>query len=205
MRKLARIVSALTHPLFIPLAAVYIAYNFDWFINGSLSDDQIRIVYMIVAFSTLIFPLLNILLLKWYGVVSSLSMPHRAERHAPYISTIFFFALGYYMLRKGALPDAIFSILTGTLLTLALIAVINFKWKISAHAAGIFGLVGVVIGLFQTHSYGNITLLSLLVLVGGLVISSRLVLNAHTPAETYWGAGLGFVASYLCVYLGIFI
>lgn len=205
MQKLARIVSALTHPLFIPLAAVFIAYNFDWYLNGSLSVDQMQIIYMVVAFSTLIFPLLNILLLKWYGVVSSLSMPMRAERHAPYISSIFFFALGYYMLRKGALPDAFFSILTGSILTLALITLINFKWKISAHSAGIFGLIGAVIGLFQIHSFGNTTLLSVLVFIGGLVITSRLVLNAHTPAETYWGAGLGFLTSYICVYFGLFI
>lgn len=205
MQILARIVSTVTHPLFIPLAAVYIAYNFDWAINGSLSDDQMQIIYMVVAFSTLIFPLLNILLLKWYGVVSSLSMPHRAERHAPYISTIFFFALGYYMLRKGALPDPLFSILTGSILTLALITLINFKWKISAHSAGIFGLIGALIALFQIHSFGNITLMSILVLLGGLVITSRLILNAHTPAETYWGAGLGFLTSYICVYFGLFI
>ena len=205
MQKLARIVSALTHPLFIPLAAVFIAYNFDWLINGSLSREQMQIIYMVVAFSTLIFPLLNILLLKWYGVVSSLAMPNRAERHAPYISTIFFFALGYYMLRKGALPDALFSILTGSVLTLTLVALINFKWKISAHAAGISGLIGMLIALFQIHSYGNITLLSILVLIGGLVITSRLVLNAHTPSETYWGAGLGFLTSYICVYFGLFI
>ena len=205
MHKLARIVSAITHPLLIPLIAVYIAYNFDWFINGSLSGDQMQIVYAVVAFSTMIFPLLNILLLKWYGAVSSLSMPNRTERNAPYISTLFFISLGYYMLRKGALPDALFSILTGIIIILALITLVNFMWKISAHSAGIFGLIGAVIALFQIHSFGNITLLSILVLMGGLVITSRLVLDAHTPAETYWGAGLGFLTSYVCVYFGLFI
>src|SRR5690554_1107051 len=162
MLRLARIVSLLTHPLLIPLGAVFIAYNFDWYIAGSLSEDQMQIIYMVVAFSTLIFPLLNIFLLKWYGVVTSLSMPNRNERHAPYISTIFLFSLGYYMLRKGALPEALFSILTGCIVTLGLVTLINFKWKISAHAAGVFGVIGAVLALFQIHSLGNILLLSIL-------------------------------------------
>ena len=205
MRKLALFISAILHPLFIPLLCVFVAYNFDWFLNGSLSNDQMQIIYLIVGFSTIVFPGVNILLLKWYGVVSSLAMPTRAERNAPFISTIFFFVLGYYMLRKGALPEALFSILVGCIVALILITLINFKWKISAHAAGIFGLIGAVTGLFQLHSFSNITLLCILVLLGGLVITSRLVLKAHSPAESYVGAILGFFTLYFSVYFGVYI
>ncbi len=205
MRRFALFISAILHPLFMPLLCVFIAYQFDWYINGIISADQMQIIYLIVAFSTIVFPGVNILLLKWYGVVTSFSMRNRTERNAPYISTIFFFVLGYYMLRKGALPDSLFSILIGCIATLVLITLINFKWKISSHSAGIFGILGAVIALFRIHSFGNITLLSALLLAGGLVITSRLMLNAHTPAESYGGAILGFTTVYFCVYLGFFI
>jgi len=205
MRKFALIISAFLHPLFMPLLSVFIAYQFDWYIKGIISSDQMNIIYLIVAFSTIVFPGVNILLLKWYGVVTSFSMRERSERNAPYISTIFFFVLGYYMLRKGALPDSLFSILIGCIATLVLITLINFKWKISAHSAGIFGILGAVIALFRIHSFGNVTLLSILLLAGGLVITSRLILNAHTQAESYGGAILGFTTVYLCVYLGVVI
>lgn len=205
MRKIAHLISAVLHPLFMPIVSVYIAYTFDWFINGSLTGDQMQIIYLIVAFSTIVFPAVNILLLKWYGVVRSLTMERRAERNAPFISTMFFYALGYYMLRKGALPESLFSILVGCMAVLLLITVINFKWKISAHAAGAFGVIGVVIALFQVHSFGNIILLSIVLLFGGMVITSRLILGVHTPAESYSGAALGFLIMYSFVYFGIFI
>jgi len=205
MRKLALILSAVLHPLFMPLLGVFIAYQFDWYLNGIISADQMQIIYLIVAFSTIVFPGVNILLLKWYGVVTSLSMRNRTERNAPYVSTIFFFVLGYYMLRKGALPDSLFSILIGCIATLFFITIINFRWKISAHAAGIFGIIGALIALFRIHSFGNITLLCVLLLAGGLVITSRLILNAHTPSESYVGAILGFTTVYTCVYFGVVI
>lgn len=205
MRKIALFVSILLHPLFLPLVCIYVAYTFDWYINGVLASDQMRLIYLIVAFSTIVFPAVNILLLKWYGVVKSFSMETRAERNAPFVSTVFFYALGYYMLRKGALPESLFAILMGCMAVLVLIIIINFKWKISAHAAGVFGLIGTVLALFQAHSFGNIVLLSIVVLLGGLAITSRLVLGVHTPAESYSGAAIGLATMYVFVYFGIFI
>lgn len=205
MHKVARFVSVITHPLLVPLATVYIAYNYDWYINGSLNTEQIRIIYLVILFSSLLFPVLNLLLLKWYGMISSFSLPGRAERYAPYISTLFFFSLGYYMLRKGALPHSLYAILTGGILTLVFVTLINFTWKISAHAAGIFNLIGAVIALFRIHTFSDVALLSLLILLAGVVMSARLLLKAHTAPQVYGGALLGFITSYTCVYFNLFI
>lgn len=205
MQHVARFVSVLTHPLLIPLATVYIAYNYDWYINGSLAGEQIRTIYLVIIFSSLLFPVLNLVLLKWYGMISSFSLPGRVERYGPYISTLFFFSLGYYMLRKGALPYTLYAILTGGLLTLAFVTLINFRWKISAHATGIFSLIGAVVALFQIHTFSDVALLSILIILGGIVMTSRLLLHAHTAAQIYLGAALGFVTSYICVYFSFFI
>lgn len=205
MQKVARLISVLTHPLFIPLATVYLAYNYDWYINGSLSGEQMKVVYLIIAFSSLLFPILNLMLLRWYGMISSFSMPRRTERYAPYISTLFFFALGYYMLRRGLTPNPILAILTGGIVSLVFVTLINFAWKISAHSTGIFGLIGAMFALFQIHSFSDIALMSVLILTGGMVITSRLLLQAHSASQTYFGAALGFAISYTCVYYNLFI
>src|SRR5690606_7565236 len=121
MRKIALFVSVLLHPLFLPLVCIYVAYTFDWYINGMLASDQMQLIYLIVAFSTIVFPAVNILLLKWYGVVKTFSMDSRAERNVPFVSTVFFYALGYFMLRKGALPESLFAILMECMVVLVLI------------------------------------------------------------------------------------
>jgi len=199
MRKIAAFISAIAHPLLMPLLAVFIAFNFDWYLAGRLVSDQENIIYLIIAMSTIAFPGLNILLLKWYGVVSSLSMPIRKERSAPFISTLFFFGLGYYLLRKGNLPVPLYSIYLGCCLVLLVLILINFRWKISIHAAGIAGVVGSTIGLFQIHDFSNFWLVAILIAIAGLTLSSRLILSAHTPTEVYAGAVVGFAMTYATV------
>jgi membrane-associated phospholipid phosphatase len=205
MQRLASIISAVFHPMIMPLAAVFVAANFDWYVKGVSPPGQMRLVFLIIFLSTVAFPGINILLLRWYGVVTSLEMPRRRERAAPYISSAFFFGLGYYLLRKANLPDVIYSILFGCFIALITITLINFAWKISAHATGVFGLVGTTAGLFQVHSFENVFLFSVLVLIGALVMTSRLVLKAHTPPQVYAGAVVGFLCLYIPVSRGWFI
>ncbi|HKK40092.1 MAG TPA: hypothetical protein VJ949_11790 [Cryomorphaceae bacterium] len=199
MRRIAVITTAILHPLMMPLLAVFIAFKFDWYLSGRLDSDQENIIYLIIAMSTIAFPGINILLLKWYGVVSSLSMPIRKERLAPFVSTLFFFTLGYYLLRKGSLPTPLYSIYLGCILVLFLIICINLKWKISIHAAGITGVVGSTIGLFQIHDFTNFWLIAILIALAGLTLTSRLFLSAHSPAQVYAGAAVGFATTYLAV------
>jgi len=205
MLRLASIISAVFHPMIMPLACVFIAANFDWYVKGVSPPGQMRLVFLIIFLSTAAFPGVNILLLKWYGVVTSLEMPKRRERFAPYISSAFFFGLGYYLLRKANLPDVIYSILFGCMVALILVMIINFIWKISAHATGVFGLVGTTAGLFAAHSFDNMLLLCTVIFIGASVMSARLVLKAHIPSQVYAGAVLGFLCLYLSVARGWFI
>lgn len=205
MQRLASIISAVFHPMIMPLAAVFVAANFDWYVAGVSPPGQMRLVFLIIFLSTVAFPGINIILLRWYGVVTSLEMPRRRERVAPYISSAFFFGLGYYLLRKANLPEVIYSILFGCLLALLVVTLINFTWKISAHATGVFGLVGATAGLFEVHSFENMLLLSTLILIGALVMTSRLILKAHVPSQVYAGAILGFFCLYIPVSRGWFI
>lgn len=204
-RRIAIWISALFHPLIMPLACIFVAFQFDWFVQGTTGIEQIHLIYLIVGLSTIAFPGINILLLRWYGVISSLEMPLRKERLTPFVSTVFFYALGYYLLRKGNLTEVLYSILLGCILALIAVILINLLWKISAHAVGVFGLIGTTIALFRIHNFGNIALLSILLMMGGAVLTSRLVLKAHTPAQIYVGAVVGFFALYLPVYFGVFV
>jgi membrane-associated phospholipid phosphatase len=205
MQRAALLVSGIFHPLAMPLLIVFLAVEFDWYIQGKIIPEQARLVYLIIALSTIAFPGLNILLLRWYGVINSLQMPTRKERNTPYLSTLFFFGLGYYLLRKAQLPTSVYAILIGCAVSLLCIAVINTKWKISAHAVGAGGMVGAFLGLFQIHAYSNMILLCVLVLVAGAVGSARLILGAHTPLQVYAGLFLGAFIVYLSVVMEWFI
>jgi len=199
MRRLSAIVSVVFHPLFAALYCIFIAGEFDWQVSGLLYPDQKRVIYLIVALSTIAFPGINILLLHWYGAVSSLHMPLRKERFAPYISSIFFFVLGYILLRRGALPIPIYSIMVGAIGTALFLTVVNLFSKWSAHAASSAGILACVLGLYRIHGFQNLGLLTAAALVCGMVLTARLVLKAHSPREVYGGAIIGFLVMYMSI------
>ena len=155
MRLPAIIVSAVFHPLLMPLASVFIATQFDWYVRGQLWPEQTRLIYLVVAMGTIVFPGINILLLRWHGALSSLERPPQKERLAPFLSTLFFFAMGYYLLARADLPTAIYSILIGSVFTVVALSLLNLVRKVSVHSAGAFGIVGVILGLFEIHSFAS--------------------------------------------------
>ncbi len=205
MRRAAILISALFHPLIMPLLCVVIGSELDWYIQGRTTPEQLKLVYLIIGLSTCVFPGLNILLLSWYGTVKNLESPSRKERFLPYISSMFFFFLGYYLLRQGNLPTAIYSIYVGGLFALVMMAIVNTRWKISAHSTAVFGVSGTLAGLFYIHDFVNLFAFSAALLIGAAVLSSRIILKVHTPAQTYVGAVLGFVSPFICVRYGLFI
>ncbi len=172
---------------------------------GTTADARLHMAYIIVALSTIAFPGVNVLLLRWYGAVSTLDVRKRRERFAPYISSFFFFVLGYILLRRGALPPTIPAVMLGTTVTLILLAAINSVMKISAHAAGAGGFAGTVVALSTVYGIFDAGLIAFSVLMAGFVISARLILGVHTPREAYWGAGIGFCTLFVFVFRGLAI
>lgn len=170
---------------------------------GTVADARLHIAYIITALSTIAFPGINILLLRWYGAVSSLDVRKRRERFAPYVSSFFFFALGYILLRRGALPSSVLAAMLGGTVALIILAVVNFKLKISAHAAGAGGFAGTVIALSIVYGIFDAGLIAFSVLTAGFVVSARLILGVHTPREAYLGAAVGFCILFVFVFLGL--
>ena len=89
--------------------------------------------------------------------------------------------------------------MVGSAVTVLLLALINLKWKISAHMAGIGGVVALI---YQIHVQGLsafdlLWFLCVSVIVAGLLGSSRMILRRHDMWQVLAGAALGF----LCVSL----
>jgi len=74
------------------------------------------------------------------------------------------------------------------------LTVFNFQIKVSAHSASIAGILGFLWGLKLNDPeimmlYPVVTT----IIAIGVVMSARLLLNAHKPIEIYLGAVLGYV------------
>lgn len=87
--------------------------------------------------------------------------------------------------------------LLGCTFVILVAEIITFFWKISLHTIGMGGLLGFFLEM-MLHMQGT-TIFSILfpflVIIAGLVGTSRLYLNAHTPAQVYAGYAVGFLAT----------
>jgi hypothetical protein len=198
IRKLALLLSVVFQPLLMP-SLVFGLLFFAVPQASSIPDSfKVRLFYMIVA-STLLIPMVLMLGLRWSGMIKSLHFEEKSERRTPFIMVTLFYLLTTYFLKEKTELDPILWQGMGIIaFAVALLTGITFFWKMSAHMTGIGGVLGVLAVLAIYFPSLNLAyLLVATLLLGGLVASARLYLDAHRPAEVYVGLLLGFVTCWM--------
>jgi hypothetical protein len=199
MRPLAHALSILLHPLLMPVLTLGLAFTLDPHLSYFIEPRSQLVILAMVGMMTVVFPLLSIALLWRSGLVSGVTLPLREERTAPYVMTLFYHGMAYYLLRRSELDPATFSLVIGGMVALLATLLINLRWKISAHMVGIGGLLGALSSLLVQH--GTIAPLELapFILVAGALGTARLLVSDHTPAQIYVGGAVGFLSTFVCI------
>ena len=198
IRKLALLLSVVFQPLLMP-SLVFGLLFFAVPQASSIPDSfKVRLFYLIVA-STLLIPMVLMLGLRWSGMVKSLHFEEKSDRRTPFILVTLFYLLTTYFLKEKTELDPILWQGMGIIaFAVALLTGITFFWKMSAHMTGIGGVLGVLAVLAIYFPSLNLAyLLVATLLLGGLVASARLYLDAHSPAEVYVGLLVGFVICWM--------
>lgn len=190
---LANFFSRVFHPLLMPtygFALIFFTKNY----ISTFTPSNLKLMILVVTFVfTFLLPTLNALILLKIGRIRSLEMETSGERIIPYSSAaLYYFAL-FYLFYHADFP-AIFKILIlGAAISILLTLLINFKWKISAHAIGVGGIAGATLGIIYRLHMDLLLVFFLTILCSGIVGFARLKLKAHTPSQVY----IGFLAGFL--------
>jgi membrane-associated phospholipid phosphatase len=192
MIKFHKTISLVFQPLLMPTYAMLLLMNMDIFL---LLPLQWRLTAIVGTFIfTGILPAMPIWLMMKRGEVNDLFISKREERTMPYLFSLmayFFWAL--FMWRTLQFPLFIVAMGMGSSVSIFIIVLINLKWKISAHAAGIGGLSGAIFGVCYRTAINPLWLLVLVLFISGVVSLSRLELKAHTPGQVLAGYVVGFI------------
>lgn len=179
---------------------------FFFFLRGSiyyyLTPTNLKWIISAMIFSfSFILPVINIYILYRLNRISSLRLEDQNERTFPYVLTsCFYFGLFYLFLDLSIWPS-IKVLIFGGGFSILLTAIINLKYKISAHMVGIGGLIGSLLVVSYVLKYNSTPQVSILFIIAGIVATCRLYLNAHQPKQIYSGFFLGFltqIAVFLC-------
>ena len=205
MRLLANLLSILLHPLWMPTLTIVVCFGIDPYMSYGFTREGLLMVYGMVFAMTALFPLTSVLLMRRTGVVKDMTMPTRQERIPAYLSTLVYYGMCYYLLRTRMDNPVTLGIFFGAVIGLLLVLLITLRWKISAHMAGIGGLVGVLVSTMVVDDREAPLLLCALFMLAGLLGTARLVSSDHSPAQVYAGAVLGFATVIGCTVNGLYI
>lgn len=199
LRASAWFFSILFHPLLMLNAGLAALLFFHPYYSSKYYDVQLITFVLYLAVNTLVMPLLAILILKRLHFLSSITVPDFKQRALPYIIIAMLLGITAYQLNKNEMTGLPLVFLISAAVSLLMNAAITLKFGISSHGISAGGLVALMLYVCvfqQTDSFTFLLVLS--ILIAGISGSSRLLLNAHTPAQLYSGYTLGFSVVMIC-------
>jgi membrane-associated phospholipid phosphatase len=198
--QLAKLISYLFHPLLMPFIGSLIILNSNSYFSYSIPSQFKAIILALIFLNTAVVPALVSFYMLKKGWITSLHMHQTHERRVPYLLTAIFYMITYYILQKTPLPPMLMLMILGASLAVVICLIVNLVWKISAHMVGIGGLLGAIIGISLRFKSDMFLFIIVLVFISGLVASSRLRLNAHSPMQVFAGFITGFLSEFLLIY-----
>ncbi|MEP6596778.1 MAG: hypothetical protein ABJA71_12570 [Ginsengibacter sp.] len=205
VRIVAHLFSYIFHPLFIPVIVTgYLAFIQPGYFTGIPAGERVYILIR-VAYNTIFFPALTVLLLKGLGFISSIFLKTQRERIIPYVaSNIFYFWMYLVFRNQPDVPLILTSFVFGIFLSSSIALLANIYFKISMHALGVGAFSGLMLVIiFSSFTYAGFLPAMLVFLLTGFVCTSRMIISNHTPFDIYTGIFFGIVSQVIAyVFIG---
>lgn len=198
LRTIALVISVVFQPLLMP-SLVFGMLLFAVPEATSIPEEFKNSIFLLIVLSTLLIPMVTIIGLRLSGKLKSLHMPEVTDRRVPFlITTLYFLLTTWFLYQKTEIDPVLWLGMSVICVSVILLTAVSFFWKMSAHMTGLGGLLAVVLILGNKFPNFEVLypLLGVLVLCG-IVASSRLLLQAHRPLEVYVGLIAGFSICWL--------
>lgn len=191
--KTALFLSVLFHPVFVNAFTLWLLFNLFPTLHYGV-HPVVQWYYMgFVFISTGIIPLIWVVITGFILKKTSLMLEEKEDRNLPYILTSSFYLFDFYLSKKIGAPVLVSSYLLACSSILVAVLIINIFTKISIHAASMGALVALITLSVDAASFDIRTLVATAIFLSGMVMSARLFLEAHQPAQIYSGFLCGFV------------
>ncbi|RFC53576.1 hypothetical protein [Brumimicrobium aurantiacum] len=212
MKYFAKLLSWIFLPLFTPIYGLLIALNlpiqsgsFEASASLYMLDSSIKMLFLLLFLVFIVMaPGLSLIVLKLNKSINSLQMASKEERLTP-IAIMTFYCLVLYLFlifqpAHALIPSIIKAMVLGGAVGAFASYFITKKSKISLHGMGMGSLFGFLYMFSLPLERTPIIILIGILLLGGLVLTARLILKAHSIREVATGYLLGFVSQMICIY-----
>lgn len=198
IKLLANFFSYLFHPIFIPLYVTWMLafINPNYFVGFSTMGKYK--ILLLVAINAFAFPLITVLLLKGLGFINSIFLRTQKDRIIPYIASMTFFFWTQYVLREqNFVPRILVAFMFGVFISSSAALIANIYHKISMHAIGMGGMLGLFLVVMQQNTMLMTGPLTFVLLTTGIVCTARMIVSDHQPKEIYTGLMVGLICQFI--------
>lgn len=186
----AEVLSVAFHPIFMPLYGLLIIYSSPTLLSFIPSGLK-RMIFILAVTNNVMLPLALAAVLWARGAITTFNARDRNERVLLLSFALLMYTLSAGLLMKMQVPLLFRAYFISLAIVTLISLVITSFYMISLHAAGIGGLIALIVFMILLYDIRTVWQLVTVTLVGGAVMSSRLYLNGHTPTEVWTGLFTG--------------
>lgn len=193
----ARVLSMVFTPFYLSLVGLIALFTFSYLslMPWAYKLTVLALVYMF----TILVPTLLIHFYRNYHGWTLIELGKKERRVVPYLLSIVSYFVCYYVMHRFNIPHFMSNILMVALVIQILCALINVWWKISTHTAAIGGVTGALQAFSMIFGFNPIGWLCVVIILAGMVGTSRMILRQHSLRQVCYGFLLGLVAAYTVI------
>ena len=195
----AKALSVIFTPFYLPLVGLAALLTLTYL---SLLPWTYKL-FLVVTFwvFTIALPSLLIRLYRHYQGWSLFQMASKERRVIPYVISIVSYLLCYYVMAAVHVPHFMGSILMAALVIQITCAIVNLFVKVSTHMAAIGGVAGALAAFSVIFGFNPVWWLCVVLMLAGLVGTSRMILRQHSLHEIT----LGFLVGTGCAFVSVLL
>lgn len=193
--QISKLLSTIFSPFYAPVLAFLWLFFFSYL--RLLPLEYKLFILCIVFMFTIFIPRMSISIFRRLNKWSHWQLSHREHRHMPYVLALLSYTACLFVFNK--INTAIFfrGIIMASLVAQIICVIVNTKWKISTHMVGMGGLLGMVIAFSNIFLYNPVWPTCGLLILSGMLGTSRMVLRQHSLAQVSAGFAVGFFCAML--------
>jgi hypothetical protein len=197
IRLLAQFFSYLFHPLFISTYVMgFLLFVHPYAYTGFLHKAKI-FKFLHVLIMNAFFPAFAVFLLWRLEFIRSVYLRTVKERIIPYLIAMIFYWWTWNVFKNQDNPAFVVNFLLGSFLAVCGAWMCNIYYKVSMHAIAVGGAMMFFFLFSAQDDYASGLYLSVVVLVAGIVCTSRLICSDHTRFQVWSGLFIGILSQWI--------
>jgi len=197
--QLSKLLSNLLSPFYTPMWILTVLF-FCSYLKMLPMWYRLFVLFMVFVF-TVIIPRMGINMFRTMMRWSHWQLSHREHRHMPYILTIASYTVCIVLLTRMNVVMCVRGVVMAAFVSQIICVFVNAWWKVSTHMVGMGGLVGALVAFGYLFYFNPLWYACGMILLSGLLGTSRMILRQHSLAQVLVGFFIGFVCALIFILL----